>query len=164
MVNSPALFSNAHFYKDRLYQPTFIYYFYVLLKHTYLKKSGIQTTLLAMKALEIISVPVTDPQKSKAFYLKMGLELVIEAPFSETQTWIQLRFPEGSTSITLVNWFPQMPAGTLTGITISTDDINADITFLNKNGIETGKIDTNQWGTFCSITDPDGNVWILHQK
>ena len=116
-----------------------------------------------MKALEIISVPVTDPQRSKAFYLQMGLELVIEAPFSATQMWIKLRFPEGTTCITLVNWFPQMPAGCLTGMTITTDDIDADIARLNKNGITTGKIDDTPWGKFSSIKDPDGNIWNLHQ-
>ena len=117
-----------------------------------------------MKAIEIISVPVTDPQKSKAFYLKMGLELVIETPFSETQTWIQLRFPEGSTCITLVTWFPQMPAGCLTGMTISTDNMDADIERLKKNGIETAPIDSTPWGKFAAIKDPDGNVWNLHQS
>jgi predicted enzyme related to lactoylglutathione lyase len=117
-----------------------------------------------MKAIELISVPVTDPQRSKAFYLKMGLKLMIEAPFSETQTWIQLGFPEGSTSITLINWFPQMPPGSLTGMTISTDDIDADIARLNENGIQTAQVDVTPWGKFAAITDPDGNVWNLHQR
>lgn len=80
-----------------------------------------------MKKVGLISVPVTDQQKSKEFYLRMGLTLVAENNF-EKQKWIQLRFPEaGGPDITLVNWFPDMPAGYLRGATILTDDIQADI-------------------------------------
>jgi uncharacterized glyoxalase superfamily protein PhnB len=57
-----------------------------------------------------------------------------------------------------------MPAGCLTGMTITTDDIDADITRLNKNGIETAAIDSTPWGKFVAIKDPDGNVWNLHQS
>lgn len=94
-----------------------------------------------MKAIGVISVPVTNPQKSKDFYLKMGLELFREAPFGENQTWIQMRFPEGNTEITLVNWFEKMPAGSLQGIVILSENINEDIIRLNKNNISTGKIE-----------------------
>jgi catechol 2,3-dioxygenase-like lactoylglutathione lyase family enzyme len=117
-----------------------------------------------MKSIEIISVPVTDPQKSKEFYLKMGLQLVTEMPFGKGQTWIQLRFPGGGTDITLVNWFEHMPAGCLRGITINATNIGEDIIELNKKGIETGKIDETPWGKFVSVKDPDGNTWSLHQK
>lgn len=117
-----------------------------------------------MTAIEVISVPVTDSQKAKEFYLKMGLELVREAPFGENQTWIQMRFPEGGTEITLVNWFEKMPAGSLQGIVILSANINEDIARLNENNISAGKIEETPWGKFASITDPDGNNWSLHQK
>jgi catechol 2,3-dioxygenase-like lactoylglutathione lyase family enzyme len=116
-----------------------------------------------MKSVEIISVPVTDPQKSKEFYLKMGLNLVREMPFGKNQTWIQLSFPNGGANITLVNWFDKMPAGSLQGITISCEDIEEDIIQLNNKGIPTGKVDETPWGKFASITDPDGNSWSLHE-
>ena len=116
-----------------------------------------------MKSIELISVPVTDQQRAKEFYLKMGLELVREMPFGN-QLWIQLKFPEGTAEITLVNWFDKMPAGCLQGMTILSADINEDIKRLNKNGIATGKIDETPWGKFISIADPDGNKWSLHQQ
>lgn len=117
-----------------------------------------------MKKVGLISVPVTDQQKAKDFYLRMGLTLVAENNF-EKQKWIQLSFPEaGGPDITLVNWFPDMPAGYLRGFTILTDDITTDIATLQHNGIATGKIDETPWGKFVSITDPDGNKWTLHQR
>jgi predicted lactoylglutathione lyase len=36
-----------------------------------------------MKAIEIIMIPVTDQQKSKDFYLKLGFEVIIEAPAAQ---------------------------------------------------------------------------------
>jgi catechol 2,3-dioxygenase-like lactoylglutathione lyase family enzyme len=117
-----------------------------------------------MKTIELISVPVTDQQRSKEFYLNMGLKLVREAPFGKDQHWIQLSFPESGTNVTLVTWFANMPAGCLQGMTISCDNIESEIEKLRTKGIETGKVDNTPWGKFASIKDPDGNTWSLHQQ
>jgi catechol 2,3-dioxygenase-like lactoylglutathione lyase family enzyme len=117
-----------------------------------------------MKSLELISVPVTDQQRSKEFYLTMGLELVREMPFGQEQTWIQLKFPTGGAEITLVNWFEKMSAGSLQGLIIATDNIQDDVDRLAQKGIATGKIDQTPWGKFVSVADPDGNTWSLHQQ
>ena len=117
-----------------------------------------------MRSAEIISVPVTDPQRSKEFYLKMGLSLVIESPMGENQTWIQLKFPDGGADIALVNWFPNMPAGSLQGVVVLTDSIEDDRTRLTAVGITVGKTDDTPWGKFAPIADPDGNTWTLHQN
>ena len=37
-----------------------------------------------MKSVEIIMLPVKDRQKAKEFYLKLGFEVIVEAPAS---TW-----------------------------------------------------------------------------
>jgi catechol 2,3-dioxygenase-like lactoylglutathione lyase family enzyme len=116
-----------------------------------------------MKTVEIISVPVTDQQKSKEFYLKMGLSLVRENPFAGGQNWVELSFPGGGSNITLVTWFNKMPAGSLQGMVIACEDIEKEIARLNHNGITTGKVDDTPWGKFVSVNDPDGNSWSLHQ-
>jgi predicted enzyme related to lactoylglutathione lyase len=115
-----------------------------------------------MKKITIISIPVTDQQRAKAFYLKAGFSLIREADFG-THTWIQLGFPDAETSITLVNWFDQMPAGSVRGLVIEVDDINQQISTLKAAGIEPGAIDQTPWGQFASVTDPDGNVFSLQQ-
>jgi len=116
-----------------------------------------------MKHIGIISVPVTDQQRSKEFYLRMGLSVVAETSFGN-QHWVQLSFPEGGPDITLVTWFENMPAGCLRGNTISSNDIQEDIKKLSANGITAGKIDETPWGKFASVVDPDGNTWSLHQR
>lgn len=117
-----------------------------------------------MKNITIISVPVTNQERAKEFYLKFGFKLIEEAPFGPDQKWIQLGLPGTETTITLVNWFKEMPAGCLRGFVIASEDLNNEIKELNSKGIETGKIDDTPWGKFVSVKDPDGNVWSLHQK
>jgi len=117
-----------------------------------------------MKTIEIISIPVTDQARAKEFYQKLGFELRIEAPFGKDQQWIQMGLPGQDASITLVNWFPQMPAGTIIGLIIKTEDINADIKDLNVKGIEVSTIDNTPWGKFASVKDPDGNTLSLHES
>lgn len=116
-----------------------------------------------MKAIEIISIPVTDQQAAKAFYLKIGFEILVEANF-EKQTWIQMAFPGSPVSITLVNWFPEMPAGSVRGLVIKTNDLDKDIADLKAKGLEVGNVDTTPWGRFATVKDPDGNALSLHAK
>ena len=54
-----------------------------------------------MKAVEIIMVPVKDRQKAKEFYLKIGFQIIVEAPDPHGDTWIQLGLPNGNASISL---------------------------------------------------------------
>ncbi len=117
-----------------------------------------------MKTISVISIPVKDQQKAKEFYLLMGFELIMETPFDKGQYWIQLGLPGGGPTITLVTWFDKMPAGSLQGILIETEDILKDIEHLKGKGIETGALDETPWGKFASIKDLDGNSWSLHQK
>jgi catechol 2,3-dioxygenase-like lactoylglutathione lyase family enzyme len=116
-----------------------------------------------MKTVEIISVPVKDQQKSKDFYVRLGMKLLREEPFGKDQSWVQLGFKDGGPTLTLVTWFEKMPAGSMQALVISTDDIEKDVKELKAKGIEAGKIDNTPWGKFSTIKDPDGNTLSLHQ-
>lgn len=116
-----------------------------------------------MKGIEIISIPVTDQQRSKKFYQDVGFTLVTEAPFDKNQKWVQLSLPQGP-SITLVTWFKKMPAGTVQGLVIETENLEKEIERLHVKGITVGKIDFLPWGKFAGLEDPDGNGLSLHQK
>ena len=94
----------------------------------------------------------------------MGFKLIVEAPFEGDKKWIQLGLPEGGTTITLVNWFPELKAGSLRGAVIKCDDLDATIAELTAKGIEAGAIDKTPWGRFAAVKDPDGNTWSLNGK
>ena len=108
-----------------------------------------------MKAIEIITIPVSDQQKAKEFYLKLGFKIIVEAPMEHGQTWLQMALPNQDTSISLL---------TFHGIICETEDIEKEILELKTQGIEAGNIDTQPWGKFAWLKDPDGNGLCLHQK
>jgi predicted enzyme related to lactoylglutathione lyase len=116
-----------------------------------------------MKSIEVISVPVSDQQKSKDFYLKLGFEVIIESQMGPDQTWLQMGFPGAPVSITLVNWFRKMPPGSMQGLVLKTEDIAAEVEALEAKGVKVAPIDQTPWGKFAEITDPDGNTMTLHE-
>ena len=118
-----------------------------------------------MKAITIISIPVTDQQAAKQFYLNLGFNLITEAPFAPGQNWVQLALPgQEATSITLTTWFPELVPGSIRGFVIQVDNMTDEIKDLNAKGIEVGKIDETPWGKFAPVKDPDGNTWSLHEE
>jgi catechol 2,3-dioxygenase-like lactoylglutathione lyase family enzyme len=116
-----------------------------------------------MKSIEIISIPVTDQQRAKQFYLNLGFEIIVEAPYQGGQKWIQMGFPGGGVFITLVTWFENMPAGCINGLVVKTDDLKKDKEELSAKGVETEEIQDTPWGKFMTVVDPDGNRISLHE-
>lgn len=100
-------------------------------------------------------VPVKDRQKAKEFYLKLGFQVIVEAPGAHGDTWIQMGIPGTDTTISLAGF---------QGIICETENIEKNIKELKAKGIEVGKIDTTPWGRFAWLKDLDGNSLCLHQK
>lgn len=116
-----------------------------------------------MKAIDIISIPVTDQEAAKQFYLTLGFKLLAETPM-EKYRWVQLALPgQESVSITLVTWFPKMKPGCIRGLVIKTDDLDSEVARLTEAGIAVGGVETTPWGRFASVSDPDGNALSLRQ-
>lgn len=116
-----------------------------------------------MKSIEIISIPVTDQERAKEFYLNLGFEIITEAPMGKDK-WIQMALPGNAVSVTLVNWFPKMSAGSFQGMVVLTDSIDKDRQELKLKGIEVGVTDETPWGKFANIVDPDGNGLTLREE
>jgi catechol 2,3-dioxygenase-like lactoylglutathione lyase family enzyme len=108
-----------------------------------------------MKSVEIIMLPVKDRQKSKEFYLKLGFQVIIEAPDPHGESWIQMGIPGSGTTISLASF---------QGIICETDNIENEIKGLKAKGIEVGKPDDTPWGRFAWFKDLDGNSLCLHEK
>ena len=116
-----------------------------------------------MKFIEVISIPVSDQAASKEFYLKIGFEIIIEAPMGNGTTWVQLGIPGQTTSITLVNWFPQMTPGSMQGLVLHTEDVEKEHASLKAMGVNIKDIDPTPWGKFATFYDPDGNSLVLRE-
>jgi len=117
-----------------------------------------------MKAIEVVSIPVSDQQVAKTFYLSIGFEIIVEAPMGENGDWIQLGLPGQTTSITLVTWFPKFQPGHFHGMVLQSTDIEKETEELKQKGVAVDPIDQTPWGKFATFYDPDGNGLTLHQE
>lgn len=119
-----------------------------------------------MRSFSVVSVPVTDQERAKQFYVDiLGFDLVADATFGDDLRWVQVAPPQAQTSLALVTWFDEMPAGSLRGLVLDTDDIEQDYRELRGRGATITAPPADQaGGIFCFIKDPDGNTISLHQR
>ena len=109
--------------------------------------------------VQLFSLPVSDQDRSRDFYVDvLGFELMSDVQMGPAMRWLQVAPPGSATSITLVTWFPTMPAGSVKGIVLETDDLEGDIAVLKSRGVLIeGEIQEMPWGRFVAFDDPDGN-------
>ncbi|MEV6631829.1 VOC family protein [Actinoplanes sp. NPDC051470] len=113
--------------------------------------------------IDVVSLPVGDPERARDFYVgTLGFELVRQTPMGPAQQWIQVAPPGGHTSITLVTWFDTMPAGSLQGLVLRADDIDAEVAALTGKGVAIPEgVQDAPWGRYAVFADPDGNRLVL---
>lgn len=119
-----------------------------------------------LRHVRLVSVPVSDQARSMAFYTgTLGLELVAEEDMHSGLRWVEVGLPGAETSISLVTWLESMKPGSLRGLILLTDDIQADHDELTRQGVEfLGPIEDQHWGRFVQFKDPDGNVLVLQEN
>jgi catechol 2,3-dioxygenase-like lactoylglutathione lyase family enzyme len=118
---------------------------------------------MTISKVQVVSVPVSDPDRAKDFYVNvLGMELLQDMPMDNDMRWVQVA-PKGSeASITLVTWFDSMPAGSLKGLVLETQDMEGTIAeFAAKGFVIESEIDEQPWGRFVTFDDPDGNGIVL---
>jgi catechol 2,3-dioxygenase-like lactoylglutathione lyase family enzyme len=111
------------------------------------------------------SIPVSDQDRARDFYVDtMGFELLADVEMGPGMRWVQVRPRGGTSSLTLVTWFPSMPAGSLKGTVFETTSLEADIANLRDKGVAIGDIESAPWGRFVTFDDPDGNGIVLQES
>jgi catechol 2,3-dioxygenase-like lactoylglutathione lyase family enzyme len=114
--------------------------------------------------VQLFSISVSDQDRAIDFYVHtLGFELVADMPMGPDMRWVQVRPVGGTTSITLVTWFPTMPAGSTKGTVLETSSLESDIELFRNRGIDIGEIDSAPWGRFVTFDDPDGNGIVLQE-
>ena len=68
-------------------------------------------------------------------------------------------------SLTLVTWFDTMPSGSLQGLVLGSQNLEAECTRLAAEGVTFDRpLERQPWGTEAVIfCDPDGNKLVLQQ-
>jgi catechol 2,3-dioxygenase-like lactoylglutathione lyase family enzyme len=118
---------------------------------------------MSITHIGVLSIPVTDQDRALAFYRDvLGMELVRDNPMGHAGRWVQVRPVGAQTTITLVTWFESMPAGSLTGLVLETDDLDAEVARLRSLGADMDEVVRNQaWGASAVIRDPDRNHLVI---
>ncbi|MBO0823424.1 MAG: VOC family protein [Actinobacteria bacterium] len=121
---------------------------------------------MPVTGVTVVSVPVSDQDRAKKFYTEtLGLKLLRDDDDSVPGIrWVQVGPPAGGAALTLVTWFDTMPAGSLRGLVVASDDLDRDYQRLRDLGAEFEEPPAQQpWGREAVLRDPDGNQLVLQQ-
>lgn len=113
--------------------------------------------------LELIPVPVNDVERAKAFYAEAGFNVDNDVTVREGLRFIQLTPPGSGCSISIGEGLTEMEPGSLRGLQLVVDDIEAARDELAGRGIDVSDIQDFPWGRFVYFSDPDGNDWAVQQ-
>jgi catechol 2,3-dioxygenase-like lactoylglutathione lyase family enzyme len=112
--------------------------------------------------LELVAVPVSDVDRAKAFYTdKLGFNADHDHQVNEDLRFVQLTPPGSACSIAIGTGIVDSTPGSLKGLQLVVEDIEAAKAELNGRGVETGEIQDFPWGRFVFFSDPDGNAWSV---
>ncbi|HEY9013222.1 MAG TPA: VOC family protein [Devosia sp.] len=121
---------------------------------------------MSIRSIDVLSVPVSDPARSLEFYVDtLGFELERDDQSVPGMRWVTVR-PRGSRlKVTLVTWFETMPAGSLRGLVLASDNIATEFRRLSDAGVEFVQSPVERpWGIEAVFRDPDGNELVLQQS
>jgi catechol 2,3-dioxygenase-like lactoylglutathione lyase family enzyme len=137
--------------------------------------------------MEVLVLPVSDVDRAKAFYEKLGFRLDIDAGADDYRV-IQFTPPGSDASIIFGKGVTCAQPGSIDRLLLAVSDINTARLELISNGVEVSEVfhDPNgglgggfhasaavravgpdpqrrSYGSYASFRDPDGNHWVLQE-
>lgn len=114
--------------------------------------------------LELVSVPVSDVDRAKAFYTEqVGFNADQDHEVNEDLRFVQLTPPGSACSIAIGKGLTQAEPGSVRGLQIVVADVAAARAQLVERGVNATEVQVAPWGSFVFFNDPDGNGWALQQ-
>jgi predicted enzyme related to lactoylglutathione lyase len=113
--------------------------------------------------LELVAVPVTDVDRAKAFYEKLGFNADHDQTVNENLRFVQLTPPGSACSICIGKGLTKMVPGSVVLILLVIENADKAREEMIAKGIEVGPVDEQPWGRFVYLIDPDGNKPSLQE-
>jgi catechol 2,3-dioxygenase-like lactoylglutathione lyase family enzyme len=136
--------------------------------------------------LEVVVIPVADPDRAKAFYQRLGWRLDADFAFDNGFRVVQFTPPGSGTSVQFGTKITDAEPGSAHGLYLVVDDIKAAHDELADLGVETSDVfhpgepgaqfdpdganriagadpERATYGSFATFRDPDGNTWLLQE-
>jgi len=134
--------------------------------------------------LEVVVIPVSDVDRAKSFYERLGWRL--DADFADEQGFriVQLTPPASGCSIQFGARITSAPPGSADDMYLVVPDIQAARDAIAARGVAVSEVfhersigdrfhpdarvagaaaDGATYGSFASFSDPDGNTWLLQE-
>ena len=113
--------------------------------------------------LELVSIPVTDVDRAKAFYTEQaGFVADHDHRVSDEIRFVQLTPPGSACSIALGTGITESPPGSAQ-VQLVVPDVQAARAELVERGAAVSEVQEFPWGSFVFFADPDGNRWAVQQ-
>ena len=113
--------------------------------------------------LELVTVPVTDVDRAKTFYVeRAGFVADHDHTLEDGLRFVQLTPPGSACSIAIGHGLTDTAPGAA-NCQIVVADIEAARDELRGRGLEVGEVQDFDWGRFVFFADPDGNRWAVQQ-
>jgi catechol 2,3-dioxygenase-like lactoylglutathione lyase family enzyme len=113
--------------------------------------------------LELVFVPVSDIDRAKEFYARVGFNVDYDHTVSEELRFVQLTPPGSACSIAIGRGLIEGEPGSVKGLQMVIADAQAAHKELTERGIAVSEVDEQVWGKFVRFSDPDGNGWALQE-
>jgi catechol 2,3-dioxygenase-like lactoylglutathione lyase family enzyme len=135
--------------------------------------------------LEVVVLPVSDVDRAKEFYERLGWRLDADVVNGDDFRVIQLTPPGSPCSIIFGTGITTAAPGSADGLYLVVDDIEAACAELSEHGVQVSEVfhdaggvfhhagttarlpgpdpDRTSYASFASFSDPDGNGWMLQE-
>ncbi|MBO1755548.1 VOC family protein [Allobranchiibius sp. CTAmp26] len=114
--------------------------------------------------LELVPLPVTDVDRSKAFYVdQAGFVLDHDIEPGNGMRIVQLTPPGSACSVVIGVGISDPNAGRLSGLHLVVDDIAAAREELRTRDVDISEVQDMGGVKYSYFSDPDGNSWALQE-
>ncbi len=113
--------------------------------------------------LELITIPVSDVDRAKEFYVKAGFNADHDQTVTDELRFVQMTPPGSACSIAFGIGLTTATPGSVQGLQVVVDDIEAARADLVAGGVDATEIDRLDWGAIVYFKDPDGNHWAVQE-
>ena len=114
--------------------------------------------------LELVTVPVSDVDRAKAFYVdQVGFNADSDHQVTDELRFVQLTPPGSACSIAIGSGLNDAEPGSARGLQIVVDSADQGYAELRERGVEVSEPEDFPWGRFVFFSDPDGNGWALQE-
>jgi catechol 2,3-dioxygenase-like lactoylglutathione lyase family enzyme len=138
--------------------------------------------------LEAVVVPVADVDRANRFYQRLGWRVDADVSDGDGYRLVHLTPPKSNASIVFGKGVTSAPPGSMDGVVLVVEDIDAARDELLSQGVDVGELfhdagggpaggfmaDTEaraagpdpqrrSYATYASFSDPDGNRWLLQE-